>query len=334
MTSFMLLSEWLPVIQREYLRTFVKEGGASVKFAIPVNGMSKEAVNEGLKSVAEAEGYLFVPIDAATTKVHMIDKLFHTVAKQVPWDELAWVFIRRNLSDRVRLPQDQKEMTIENLAQLNSSLSLADMNEKINATLKERLWQEYSMTQEFRIAMVKLCHSLLDPTGTGPSTAATIKEWLRGDLRLISTLKSAQIFQKIDRYNARHMIASLAYWLHLTGQSGLCVTLDISQFLDAQRPKDTDGTLRYTKSAVLGGYEVLRQFIDDTDELKYFLMVIIAPLTVLEQEGKRSLWRYNALKLRVWDEVYDRQRVNPLASLVRLGGGASLAVAPAYGGPS
>jgi len=68
---------------------------------------------------------------------------------------------------------------------------------------------------------------------------------------------------------------------------------------------------------VLDAYEVLRQFIDGTDEMEGLLIIVLASKDFLHDD-KRGLSRYDALKLRVWDEVRDRQRQNPLASLVRL----------------
>ena len=44
---------------------------------------------------------------------------------------------------------------------------------------------------------------------------------------------------------------------------------------------------------------------------------LLAPPEFLEDE-KRGLLRYEALRLRVWDEVRDRRQPNPLSSLIRL----------------
>ena len=112
------------------------------------------------------------------------------------------------------------------------------------------------------------------------------------------------------------MLFSLSHWLHITGKAGLVMALDISRFLEARRPNDPDG-LYYSTPAVLDGYEVLRQFIDGTDELQFCLIVVMAPPSFLTEE-RRGLKAYSALWLRIWDEVRDRQRPNPLSSLIRL----------------
>ena len=73
----------------------------------------------------------------------------------------------------------------------------------------------------------------------------------------------------------------------------------------------------YSKAAVLDAYELLRQLIDATDDLVGMLVVAVVPPDLVSDE-KRGLPSYAALQLRVADEVRDRRRTNPFASLVRL----------------
>ena len=64
----------------------------------------------------------------------------------------------------------------------------------------------------------------------------------------------------------------------------------------------------------------LREFVDATDDLENFLMVVAAPMSFLDTNTKgRGLGRYPALYNRVYDEVRDRNLTNPLSALVRVG---------------
>lgn len=65
-------------------------------------------------------------------------------------------------------------------------------------------------------------------------------------------------------------------------------------------------------------YETLRQFVDGTDEAEFLLVAVLAPPQFTSPDEGRGVYIYDALKLRIWDEVYDRSRVNPLSSLVRV----------------
>ncbi len=318
MSVTMFANEWLSELRKQYLKNFIQLGGAAVKFIVPQDGLEHHLLSAKLQEAAEDDGYLFVSLDAASTKTNMIDKVFHAVAKQVDWDGLAYNFLRSTLSERYRVPEDCKDFNLEHLASLNG-LFPADMNFEINTRLKERLGRDYDMAQEFRIAMSRLCQTQVDAHVLGPGMAAAIKEWLCGELRLVSILKGVGIFQKIGKHNARHMLSSLSHWLHVTGRTGLVVTLDISRYMEVRDRANANESIYYSWPAVMDGYGVLRQFIDDTDDLQHCLIVVIAPPSFLTDE-RRGVMRYDALRLRIWDEVHDRQRANPLSSLIRLSG--------------
>lgn len=325
-------NDWLDILRKEYLQDFIMSGGAAVKFAIPLDSVEHQGLADTLRQMAAEEGYLFVAVDAAITRVHMIDRLFHAIARQVAWDDLAYAFLRATLAaGQYRLPDDRNDFSLAPLAELNG-LDIGEMRLIINRRLRDRLFRDYAMTQEFRIAMLRLCQAQLDPQEVGTGMTEAVKAWLWGELRLISALRSALIFQKIGRHNGRHMLFSLAHWLHVTGKAGLVMTLDISRCLEARRPNEPDG-LYYSTPAVLDGYEVLRQFIDGTDELQFCLIVVMAPPSFLTEE-RRGLRAYDALRLRIWDEVHDRQRPNPLSSLIRLSTPEQPVNAAAPGGPA
>jgi len=319
MSTSMPAKDWLSVLRKEYLQDFIKSGGAAVKFVVQMDCLEHEEVVGQLRLASEEDGYLFVHVDAATTKTQLIDRIFNTIAREVAWDDLAYSFLGSILSEKqYRLPEDRKDFSLAQIALLNGT-DVGEMRLITNLRLRDRLFQDYAMTQEFRTAMMWLCRAQIEPEGVPTGISEGIKDWLRGELKPISTLKSALIFQKIGRHNGRHMLSSLSHWLHINGNTGLVLTLDISRYMEAKRPGEPDGSLYYSGPMVIDGYEVLRQFIDDTDDLQYCLIVVLAPSAFLDSgNDKRSLFVYDALKLRIWDEVHDRKRTNPLSSLVRL----------------
>jgi hypothetical protein len=95
------------------------------------------------------------------------------------------------------------------------------------------------------------------------------------------------------------------------------VLLDTDRVTVARNPKDD--RIYYTRAAMLDVYEVLRQFIDGTDRLQGCLIVVVPGREFVETDkSQRGMGNYEALMLRVIDEIRDRDRVNPMASLVRL----------------
>ncbi len=319
-SMYMRPAEWLAIAQHEYLQSFIRGGGAAVKFLVPTEEINRGGLKQGLRGIAEAEGYQFAWVDAATTRVHMIDHVFHEIAQQVDWDELSFSFVSRMLAEQgFTLPSQRYEFTLQRLAELNERDERL-LRQELHALPEKRLLQDYQMSQEFRLAMIRLCQAHLGGDGMSPVPAEVIKEWLCGRLRRLVELKPALIFQKVARDNARHLLSSLSYWLHLTGKSGLVLALDISRCL-MQRPKpkdQQDDSRYYTLAMALDTYEVLRQCIDATDELEFCFLVVIAPPAFLHPDDRRGVYGYDALRMRIWDEVRDKQRVNPFSTLIRL----------------
>jgi hypothetical protein len=314
---YMTPQDWLDTVRKEYLQDFIRRGGAAVKFVVPMGEIGHNYLRNELRRVSEEEGYLFAFVDAASTKIHMVDKLFHEVARQVDWDGLAYSFVSRIFKEnKYELPTARDEFNLQKIALINKREEKL-LRKELHTWLEEAIYRDFEMSQEFRIAMIRLCMAQLDIGGTSSFLSNAVKEWLCGELRLISALKEALIFQKVARHNARHMLFSLAHWLKVNGINGLVLNLNISRYTVSAKPKDLDDSFYYSTPATLDAYELLRQFIDGTDEFESCLIAVVASREFLTDE-KRGLNRYDALKLRIWDEVHDAHRQNPFASLIRV----------------
>lgn len=314
-------AEWLAVARREYLEDFVRAGGAAVKCLVPLDEHCATELRGGLRLAAAEGGYQFALVDAVATRIHQVEQLFFTVARELEWDALARAFLRQLLAERgLELPTGGDELRLTSIAELNQ-VPEPVLRTQIELWLGKQVFLDYGMSQEFRLAMIQLCRAQLYP-GDDPALTNAIKEWLRGELRLISGLKRVQIFQKIARHNARHMLVSLVHWLALAGRSGLVLALDVSRYLDARRPAERESGNYYSVAATLDAYEVLRQFVDGTDELERCFIVILSGPEFLSEE-RRGLRSYQALYMRLADEVRNRYRPNPLAALQRISCGAT-----------
>jgi hypothetical protein len=214
-----------------------------------------------------------------------------------------------------RAPQDGSDLSVESLAALNE-YNATELRLELNRALQREVLEDYEMTHEFRRAMLRLCQAQVDQGDATQTERDFMLLWLRGELRLISALKPAGIFQKIARHNARDMLLSLTRWLVKAGKTGLVLDLDIRRCALPKRPDDAG--VFYTKAGVLDVYEVLRQLIDVTDELSScFVLVTTAPATLTDPKRGFEI-HYPALRYRVWNDVRDQARVNPLAALVEV----------------
>lgn len=311
-----LINDWLELLKAEYLRDFIRDGGAAVRFCVIPDEESAFDLRESLRRLAAEEGYTYAFVDASETRVHQVDRIFFEVARQLDWGALAAAFVRSFLTRHGYTLPPSGSLRLSEVAEANQSEEIY-FRQRIHADIEVEIHHDYAMSQEFRIAMVQLCLAVLEPEGPVAVRAKLILEWLRGELRLISALKDAMIFQKITRYSARYMLYSLAHWLKFNGTDGLVMVMDIARCLTVrQRGVEQEG-LFYSGPALLDAYEVLRQFIDGTDEMEGLLIVVMAPRDFLTDE-RRGLDRYDALKMRVLDDVRDRYRENPLSAMVRL----------------
>ena len=310
---------WLSFLEQEYLAGFIGDGGASVKFAVPIDEATRPRVLDGVAERAEGAGYMVLRADAAQTRIHMVDQLFHRLAEQVPWRELSQRYLEQ-LARRERYtpPTAGPAPFVERLAEAND-LGADFLGPELRKSLQRSVFRDTSLAKDFRVAMTQLCLAELFGGAEGEMTIQVITEWLTGANKAVSAVKPYQIRSRINRTNARYLLESLLVWNRTCSYRGSVILLDTDRVTVARNPKD--GGVYYTKAALLDAYELLRQFIDGTDRLQGCLLVVVpGPEFVETERGTRGMGSYEALMFRVIDEIRDRDLVNPMASLIRLGG--------------
>lgn len=318
------LDDWLSLLRREYLDGFIAGGGAAVKIAV-ASPASTCAAAQAVEDAARIAGYHVARVDAARTRVHMIDQVFYAVARQVDWDGVARQRLASLLAGNGIQAEPEQMHDLEAIAEANGR-QRRDLLSEVNRLIEHAVLRDYALSREFRTAMAMLCWGLVNPQNVSPTDSEVIVRWLKGERAPLSALKKVQIYGRIGRHNARLMLGSLSRWLRQAGAPGLVLVLDLSAVVAPPAPASTwngadeppPPSLRYTRAALLDAYEVLRGFIDDTDEAENLLLVALAGPGLLD-DPKRSVDNYTALKMRIVDEVHDRTRDNPLNAMVRLG---------------
>ncbi len=312
------VGDYTAFLDTEYLHGYVDSGGAAVKFVLPADDESAGRFSTGLRQRAEAGGFAVVRVDAALTKVHLIEQIFFAVSRQIDWNALAATTARRALAVAGYPVPDGDDISVDAVAAVRGVES-RELKRDLDRHLQDFVYHDYAMVQEFRIAMLRLCQAQLRTGQVTDAEHSAVLDWLAGELRQISALKTALIFRRIARHNARHLLFSLAHWLSVNGRAGLVIELDIRRLGLARRPgPDEREGIYYTKASVIDAYEVLRQLVDNTDELSHCCVVVVAPAEFIT-DPTRGIEAYQALKLRIIDEVRDQRRDNPYSSLVRLG---------------
>jgi hypothetical protein len=312
------VDDYVAFLDDEYLRGYISGGGTAVKFVVPADDAVAAAFVDRVGTAARSAGYVVAQVDAAQTRVHLLEQVFFDVARLVDWDDLATVATRRAAEAAGYPVPPDGGVSLDQLAS-HHRVDPRELKRDVDRQLQHQVQQDYAMVQEFRTAMLRLCQAQLRSGQVVDAEHAAVLDWLRGDLRQISVLKSALIFRRIGRHNARHLLFSLAHWLAVNDRTGLAVVLDIRRLGFARRPSPEERHGHYyTKGALLDAYEVLRQLVDNTDEMANLIVVVVASPGFVS-DASRGLDAYQALKLRIFDEVRDANRDNPLSSLIRLG---------------
>jgi len=311
-TPPLLLADWLSVIEAEYLSTFVPAGGASVKVAI-LDGDAIAAAIAGLMRLGHASTLLTVNVDAARTRIHMMHELFFEISRALPWDSLLQRYLEELFAENAYpWPKPGEAMNIPELAS-NFGVAPNLLSRHVDRWLTADLWDDPRLAQDFRAAMLLLCLTRLQPDD--PEGADPVLAWLRGEKVAASALRAADISIRLSRANARPMLTSLCHFLRKAGAGGLLLVLDLRQ-LSLTSP--TEGTLRYSPAAVMDTYEVLREIIDDAEQLPGLFVTVLADETLIGGDPRRSLAQYAALQMRVWPDVRPGDRQNPVAPMVWL----------------
>ena len=319
MTNALPIQEWLDVIRDEYLQGFVKDGGSSIKFAIPVRPDLGPLLKDAFAGMAANLGYMVVRVDSSETRVHMPQEIFFRIAEQIDWRYLARRVIL-HLSEDIGYVTSGIDPAIEDsIIQSISEANSVDEN-LIRLELRRRLPQAVtrngSMSRDFRLAMTHMCLTEMGGAGQSQELSGLI-DWLTGKNRRVSGVRAYSIYNTIVRTNARHFFESLLHWVRYVGYLGTVVFLDDSRITLRRNPRD--GQLFYSRPAVMDHYELLREFIDGTDRLEGLLMVVLAEDDFLDDDIRGKGYAiYQALMGRIADEVRGRSQPNPMSTLVQL----------------
>jgi hypothetical protein len=310
------LAEWLSSIQTHYLDGFIRDGGAALKVVVPLEPLGRDDVVVAVLDAARKQGLVATSIKAEDTRVHMIDHVFFHIASAVPWDDVSRRVIRKLAADLGYKTEPLGDGPL--LTQLSELNGMDDQAIRIELrkALTDHVFREKRLAKDFRVAMFQMCLAQMTGAEAATTTSRVLREWLTGVNSAVSAVKPYNIFNRINRTNARHFLESLFWWLHLAGSPGVAIAFDLGRLAVTKNPKD--GHHYYTKAMVLDAYELLRQFIDGTDRAVGCLLVVVPDISFLDEVNNRGVSAYAALKTRIFDEVKDKVLVNPLAALVRL----------------
>ena len=320
MSDLITLQEWLKIVDDEYLSTFIKEGGASIKFIVGTNDL-KKSLHSAIREMCQRLDYQFIELDAALIRAHMPQDMFFEMAKQIDWPLSARRLIIRMAREKgydvEGIDPSTSSNIFEAIAKVNGTGSLFFLN-SIRPQIESRVFKDPNMARDFRVGMTHLCNTQYTPD-EDEYAAQPILDWLRDPKTPIGSTRPFSIYTKVTRTTARYFIRSTLHWIRIAGYLGTVILLDSSRVTLAKNPKD--GYKYYTRPMTMDHYELLRELIDDIDQLSGTLLIVATDYEFLNEDtgrGARGYGIYQALRTRVMNDVHDKNLVNPVASLVSL----------------
>ena len=319
MQNTIALRDWFSFIDKEYLSTYVKDGGSSVKFAVTPEEL-KPDLYATVEARCKALDYEVIKLDAKNRdmRAHMPQDFFFGLARQLDWRRLARRFILDLASQRgykVDGIDTRTHGIFDRIAKANQ-IEPAFVIREIRPEIQNAVLRNRSMAKDFRVCMSHIC---VQEYSRGDYNGLPLLEWLGGTNTRISNVRPFSIYSSINRATARYFIESALYWVRYAGSAGTVILFDNSRVTVARKPRDD--WRYYTRPMTMEHYELLREFIDRVDQLAGTLLVVVTNRDFLNEEtgsGSRGYGIYEALHTRVMDDVRDRNRVNPLHSLVML----------------
>jgi hypothetical protein len=294
------VSDWLEKLDGEYLSDYIRSGGSAVKV---VSGAPEtlSRIYDAVRAGAPKHGYFFTHLDPSRLRpdgkkpdLHRIDRFFFEATRDVDWKEWAAKEARGFLESRgIHIAPHRALNDLEGIAADNDRDSSRLHNLYENEFAKPII-RDHRLVIEFRTALTALTMAQLIPDVMTPTTEEVLLEWLAGRTMpgASAALKRIQIFGRIDRSNARHMLASFCRWLPRTGRAGLIAVLDFRTYEHkrksvAQRRKDawerianaatldevqaikteaeSEPPVSYSQAAYMQMLQMIRRFINEID---------------------------------------------------------------------
>jgi len=314
---------WLTPFVSLYLDRFIRgengTGGSKVKFLISNDGSGGKThllrllVQEGME-----RGYMAVYVQAADFRLNYVDQLYRAIIQALDLEKVLQAFrstLIRNLGYEPSMMPPQESF----LTWVEEQGERRPLIERTMRLELGRLLDNTRIDRSFSIALISLTAGDLRH-GTAwpePDRRQLLIDWMKARPEVVlSQVKRENIFARITRKNGRRMLSSLAELIRLSGFSGLVACIDGVEELLAPRIDGRTGG-KYTKMAREDAYENIRELIDEQDVLQGVLLVFAARRDLIDDEA-RGVKSYQALWMRIREEVVPEKAFNPYLDLVDL----------------
>ena len=302
-------------LQEKYLQEYVHQGGSKIKFITGGVDSGKTHFLKLFSSIAKQENYITVHFTAKEIWIHDFKEIYIEILRQSHilhcLEKCCSVIVKELGFDPLEIEQGKTFM--DHLSQQN--LADAITRREIRLQLKKMFLENPLIDNNFALVCSLLAGSIIGHPVLEEHSKELLMQWMLGDKTVkLSSLRSLGLSPcKITKYNARHMLRSLAEIVRLAGYSGIVVTVDNVEILLSKSSLDP---IRYTKLKREDTYESMRQLIDDIDSLKHVMFFFAFDKELLENENL-GIKSYQALWMRIQNEIIG-ERFNRFTDMIDL----------------
>jgi hypothetical protein len=309
------IQPFIRFIEEKYLLEYIAQGGSKIKFVTGRLGSGKTHFIEFLSFVAEARGFITVNFSARDIWLHDFKDIYFEILNRSDFTgvlkKCANHVIRELGYDALDIPQG---MTFADYLSAQGELNALTKKE-IRNQLQQMFLNNPLIDNNFAIACSLLTGGILGHPALENANRELLLLWLAGskEAKLPSVRKLGLSPARITKFNARHMLRSLAEVQKLAGFPGMLITIDDVEILAGSGAMDT---IRYTKLKREDAYESIRELIDEIDTLKNILFVFAFDRKLIDDDMS-GLKSYNALWLRIQNEIVS-EKFNQFTDIVDL----------------
>ena len=299
--------------QMKYLQEYIRDGGSKIKFVTGRRGSGKTYFLDMMTAIAQTENYITVHFSAKDVWMHDFREIYIEVFRQCNildcLEAVGKYLIQEMGYDAQEIPEGKK--FIDYLSQIGMGDALT--KREIRTQLKQIFLDNPMLDNNFALACSMLTGSILGYPLLEEQNKELLLAWLEGDRTVkLSQLRALGFYpSRISRYNARHMLRSLAEVIHMGGYSGLFISIDNLEILVSRTSLEP---IHYTKMKREDTYESIRQLIDDIDSMKNIMFVYGFDRELIDDENA-GLKSYQALWMRIQNEIVG-ERFNCFADIV------------------
>ncbi len=300
---------------RHYLDQYIREGGSKIKFVTGRTGCGKTHFLRVMEGKAREKGYKVVSISAAKTWLHDFSIIYLEVLRQVSIMDVlrscANSVVRNMGYDPAEIPEG---MTfIDYLSQ--QGMADAIQRRELRVQLKTMFLDNPLLDNNFALSCSLITGGILGHPVLEDANRDLLLGYLHGEPGIkTALLRSLGLSpDKLNKYNARHMLRSLSEVIRLGGSPGLVVTVDQ---MDVMLNRSGMQELHYSAVRRQDTYESIRLLIDDIDTMHNVMFIFAFDRDLLDTP-KVGIMSYSALMMRIQNEILS-ERFNCFADIANL----------------